>query len=467
MIKSFHTPKVHSGKLNELYGALGDLRHDFRNSALYELLLDFANGSTFFDVGAGVGHLLSRARERGFRVAGVEPDPELIAFGERLYGKLNVQPIGVESLAHSAARFDTLTLIDVMEHVPDDRAALQNIIPLLNADGKIIIVVPAYPWLYNNRDRAVGHERRYRRSDFLQLVRETGLHVEHLRFWNALGVLPYALLGILKSPNIAVTSLRNVSSGSLPQRALRRFLSWWFRVVEHHIDFGFGLSMICVARMPAMRKENKQEKLKEQIAGLYNFVPFLDRIHIMKRIERGGFLTASKHIPKEGVIADIGCGYGIFANLLHCESPARLVFGVDIDERKIRIASRTVGERRGIMFSTTIEALSRPCDAIMLIDVLYLLPAVRQRALLGELAAHLGSAGKFIIKATNTRSIMFHKVFLQEMIMVKLLKRTKGSSIAFVPLSKIISWLGELGFRVRVEKIASRSPAKLIIAERV
>lgn len=66
-----------------------------------------------------------------------------------------------------------VTLLDVLEHIPDDRGFLRDeLVPLVGDNGTLIISVPAHPHLFSDHDTALGHERRYRRSELLGRVSE-------------------------------------------------------------------------------------------------------------------------------------------------------------------------------------------------------------------------------------------------------------------------------------------------------
>ena len=77
------------------------------------------------------------------------------------------------------------------------------------------------------------------------------------------------------------------------------------------------------------------QEAKKEIMRLYGgkgWSSFFTRIRL--------FITApfdalNKHIPEEGFIVDLGCGYGIFANLLGLLSPKRKILGMDVDGVKV------------------------------------------------------------------------------------------------------------------------------------
>lgn len=83
-------------------------------------------------------------------------------------------PAGVlRTAARPSTRADLVTLLDVIEHVPDDRSFLRDeVAPLLADDARLIVSVPAHPSLYSQHDAALHHERRYTRREFLARLGE-------------------------------------------------------------------------------------------------------------------------------------------------------------------------------------------------------------------------------------------------------------------------------------------------------
>jgi len=73
-------------------------------------------------------------------------------------------------------RFDLVLALDVLEHIDDPDTFLdESVVPRLDARGTLIVSVPAHPRLYSDHDRTLGHHRRYRRKDLLELL---GRHVD-------------------------------------------------------------------------------------------------------------------------------------------------------------------------------------------------------------------------------------------------------------------------------------------------
>ena len=69
--------------------------------------------------------------------------------------------------------FDIVVLLDVIEHVVDDKGFIQtNVLPKLTAGGMVLISVPAHPSLFSKHDEFLGHYRRYTRRQLLNVSEE-------------------------------------------------------------------------------------------------------------------------------------------------------------------------------------------------------------------------------------------------------------------------------------------------------
>jgi SAM-dependent methyltransferase len=80
--------------------------------------------------------------------------------------------------------FDTITLINVLEHTADDAAAVRRAFHLLQPAGRIVIFVPAGRELFGALDRGVGHQRRYDRDELVEKLRAAGFELEDVSYQN-------------------------------------------------------------------------------------------------------------------------------------------------------------------------------------------------------------------------------------------------------------------------------------------
>jgi SAM-dependent methyltransferase len=83
--------------------------------------------------------------------------------------------------------------LDVIEHIEDRNALLQEISRILKPGGRCLITVPAHMWLWSNHDVLNHHFRRYSKYELLLDLENAGFEVRKLRWWNSI-FLPYILL---------------------------------------------------------------------------------------------------------------------------------------------------------------------------------------------------------------------------------------------------------------------------------
>ena len=102
-----------------------------------------------------------------------------------------------EPLAPNGKTFQTILLINVLEHIQDPQVALRGLLSKLAPNGKLLVLVPAYRWLYCQLDRQLGHHRRFNRKSLTQELDEAGYRIENLRSFNAMGIVGWGVWGKL------------------------------------------------------------------------------------------------------------------------------------------------------------------------------------------------------------------------------------------------------------------------------
>ncbi|MEK7760927.1 MAG: class I SAM-dependent methyltransferase [Nitrospirota bacterium] len=93
--------------------------------------------------------------------------------------------------------FDTAIMINVLEHIEDDRNLISHIYSSIQPGGTLAVFSPALPFLYSPLDRRVGHFRRYRKNDLAALIEGAGFSLEKVQYMDTLGVIPWYVINVL------------------------------------------------------------------------------------------------------------------------------------------------------------------------------------------------------------------------------------------------------------------------------
>lgn len=79
--------------------------------------------------------------------------------------------------------YDLILLLDVIEHIKEDRDFVKKALKHLKVNGRIIVNVPAFNMLYSKYDSVLGHIKRYRKKELKLLLTSLGLEIEHISYW--------------------------------------------------------------------------------------------------------------------------------------------------------------------------------------------------------------------------------------------------------------------------------------------
>lgn len=146
-------------------------------------------GDRVLEIGAGIGNLTEQFIPRERYVASDLNPTYLEYLTAYALGKpyLEIRAVDVTVTADVAAlegQFDTVLLINVLEHVADPAMALRNVYRCLAPDGRAIVLVPQHPWLYGSLDRALEHRERYTRAGLERSLRAAGFVIERILEFN-------------------------------------------------------------------------------------------------------------------------------------------------------------------------------------------------------------------------------------------------------------------------------------------
>jgi SAM-dependent methyltransferase len=242
--------------LEEQQTALAEVvASDFRSKSLNELISSYIVPGTVLDVGCGSGGMVAWLLSRGYDARGIDSSDKIIEAAHAFLTTRGCDParvtkMRIEDAIAAGQPVDNAVSMDCLEHQEDDGTMFRNLVQLVRPGGRVLITVPAVPALFSERDKIVGHYRRYTKERLLELAAGTSLRIDELRYWNVLGVPPTFLYAhVLRR---AIHEGFRYGTPTLPKRALRSALSFWFENVENRLRPPVGLTLVFIAtRLPA------------------------------------------------------------------------------------------------------------------------------------------------------------------------------------------------------------------------
>jgi SAM-dependent methyltransferase len=225
----------------ELFSEARNWKEYFRDS-----LSRFITGDVA-EVGAGLGaNLEVFATTSSVRTwTGIEPDPSLLEhLARRVAGRDFPFPVAIRAGTlrdvSEEPLFNTIIYIDVLEHIRDHLVELQEATKRLRPGGRIIVLSPAYQFLFSNFDQAVGHYRRYSKTS-LRRVARAPLVEEAAFYLDSVGALASFANKL---------ALRQSMPSSRQIRFWDRVLVPISRILDEALLHTFGRSVVLVWRKP-------------------------------------------------------------------------------------------------------------------------------------------------------------------------------------------------------------------------
>lgn len=213
------------------------------------LLRDATPGpGSILEVGCGGGLLSSILAQDGWNVVVADLQSEAIRYARRSEAVRGVRFDADRGWPLADQRFDAALMLDVLEHLEDDRAVLRELERVLRPGGTAVITVPAHQFLFSKWDELLGHKRRHQKRRLRSILEEAGLQVRRLSYWNLIALPPALLL-----------RGRDRLFGSRQQRAefppvskwVNRCLTQWGRFegsLLERFDQPMGLSLVTVVQ---------------------------------------------------------------------------------------------------------------------------------------------------------------------------------------------------------------------------
>ena len=199
------------------------------------------------ELGAGTGHNLAMLSRFG-TVEASELDPIARELASERLGRPVVEAALPDLSMFTPASYDLIALLDVLEHVPDDKASLEAIRELLKPGGALLVTVPINPWMWTAHDVAHHHHRRYRKREIRALAERAGYEIDLLSPFNSLLFPPIAAVRL-----VGKITGKDDSDDAMPSAPVNKVLDSIFgleRSLIGRVPMPFGVSLVAVLRRP-------------------------------------------------------------------------------------------------------------------------------------------------------------------------------------------------------------------------
>ena len=200
---------------------------------------------SILDVGCGTGANLKMLAAFG-RAAGVDISQQAVEFC-RQRGLDAVKLGAAEDLPYENDSFALVTALDVIEHLDDDVAGLREMRRVLRPDGRVLLFVPAFMFLWGVQDDVSNHRRRYTLPSLLKAVEAAGFAVEWSSYANISFFLPVLLVrSVMRWLHLRADTEYGINISPMNGLFARLFAAE--RFVLERGKFPFGVSAVCIAR---------------------------------------------------------------------------------------------------------------------------------------------------------------------------------------------------------------------------
>lgn len=203
-------------------------------------------GKRVLDIGSGTGNMVGFFIDKCEKVVATEISVDGIEYIQKRFKTNNLEcklfDISKDNIDElKTFHFDTITCINVLEHIEDDVETVAKMKEIVGCGGRIIILVPASSKAYGTMDKACGHYRRYNKGDLKKIANMLDLKIIFNKYMNPLGLIPWIIKGKIQKKETTFSDDLS-EKGSFAYN----FAAVILENIEKIIRMPFGISEIIV-----------------------------------------------------------------------------------------------------------------------------------------------------------------------------------------------------------------------------
>lgn len=220
-----------------------------------ELLKNFItpqNSSKILDIGSGTGETVTFLKSFNPKADfyGIDNSQVAVDYSKKHFKK--IYKANAEKLPFKNNYFDTILLLDVLEHIKDQAQVLLEAKRVLKPKGQIILTSPALSFIWSKHDTQQHHYRRYTRSELRQLAKTTKLNLNFISYFNFFLSPPIILIRLLSrfKPLSFLADFDSnlnydISDHSLMNQILTGIFTFEVKLLKY-IHYPLGISIVAV-----------------------------------------------------------------------------------------------------------------------------------------------------------------------------------------------------------------------------
>lgn len=195
------------------------------NKWMYESFRNQLKGNVL-EIGSGIGNISRLAMNDDFSLTLSDYNPEYLEWLKKEFsGAKKVKEILQIDLLHKRFEveynrlhesYDSIFMLNVIEHLEDDAGAIEHCLFMLKPGGHLVILTPAYQWLYCNFDKELGHYRRYTVEYLVTLLQKKEMTVIQKQYFNFAGIAGWLFFGKLLNRKLIGSGEMNLFDNLVP-----------------------------------------------------------------------------------------------------------------------------------------------------------------------------------------------------------------------------------------------------------
>ena len=188
------------------------------NQWMFETIRPYCHGN-ILEIGSGIGNISHFFIQNGYSITLSDTDEYYLGQLKKTFNETNIFSIDLvhedfrEKYARFFQTFDTVILLNVLEHIDNEKQAIENCRHLVKTGGSLVVLVPAYSFLFSKMDRELQHHRRYTSKKLFRLVSKKKFIVKKVFYFNAIGIVAWTygkILGLHSIPSKEMKLFNNL-----------------------------------------------------------------------------------------------------------------------------------------------------------------------------------------------------------------------------------------------------------------